>query len=313
MPRYSTASNAVLPSYDEILGSPQRLATRSARGPTWARPIRAGAPARSSSTRTTPTSCMRAAWPVECWKSTDAGASWTHDDRPADGQPRGGVAGLRSRRTRTSSTPARAKASFNGDAVRGAGIFKSTDDGRRRGTQLAVHQQRELLLHDGPGGEHAEHASASSRPRAPGVYRSKDGGATWTNLIGRNGRERLHRPGPAAQRRQRLRVRLVRHLRRRARSIGPPTTTRRPFTSVLETRRSGRAAPSPSRRRTESVLYVMSAQRTNGGGHGADSLHGMYRSTASGDPGSFTTQVDGTAAPADDPQTLNRQLADQSR
>jgi hypothetical protein len=79
------------------------------------------------------------------------------------------------------------------------------------------------------------------------------------------------------------------------------------FTSVLSLAGQGRSsiAVAPS---NQAIVYIMAAQRSNGGGPGAYGLHGIYRSTAHGDVGTFVTRRQGNVAPPDLASRINQLL-----
>ncbi|HTM30536.1 MAG TPA: putative Ig domain-containing protein, partial [Vicinamibacterales bacterium] len=88
------------------------------------------------------------------------------------------------------------------------------------------------------------------------------------------------------------------------RILDDDTATQEPiFSTAGQGRSSIAVAPS-----NEAIVYLLSAQATNGGGPGTHGLHGVYRSISNGDPGSFTTQRQGNVAPTTTAQRINQLL-----
>ena len=230
------------------------------------------------------------------WKSTDAGANWAPIDRPADEQHRRGDPGLRSaERQHDLRRHRRGLLQRRRHPRRG---HLQVD--RRRGhvEPARVHQQRQLLLHDEPGREPARQP-AHLRGHARRASSAPSTAARLDEPDQRDAGERLHRardagatapPGscsPPAAPSPRAPI---------YRAVDDDVST---FTSVFSLAGMGRSslAVAPSDRKRH--------LRDGGAGHaaaapGSHGLHGVYRSIANGDPGSFTTQMwNGTrSAPA---------------
>lgn len=303
MPRFSTASNARLTSFDSD--------QRSAIGPVaalgmWTNvgPSNQGGRTRALLVDPTSPNVMYAGGVAGgVWKSTDAGGSWTsvaplHMANVA-------VVTLAFDPLASSTLYAGTGELLAGDGRRGAGIFKSVDAGAT---------WNQLTATNTANFSYTMHILVSPRNRsrlfaatATGVWRSVDGGATWVNLIANpaGGCTELAvqkggasgyvfaacgtgaAPGAAIYR-----------------AVDADTS---PFVPILSVVGQGRSslAVAPS---SENVVYVMSAQGANLGGYGADGLLGVFRSTASGDPGTFTVQVDGTVAATTESQLIAQVL-----
>lgn len=187
---------------------------------------------------------------------------------------------------------------FNGDAVRGAGILKSVDGGETW-TQLPAtttpdfHYVQKLVVSKGNGSR----LYAATRT---GVFRSGDGGATWTRVI----------EGASVNGCMDLAIQTDRVLPYVFASCGTftqatvyrslDTAAGSPWTPVMSVPNQGRTslAIAPS---NQSVVYALAA--SNEAGNFLDGLLGVYRSTTSGSPGSFTARVTNAS-----PTLLNRVL-----
>lgn len=191
---------------------------------------------------------------------------------------------------------------FNGDAIRGAGIYKS-EDGGTTWSPLPV---------TAPGGALATSFQYVTQiivsPRAPqrvyattrvGFFRSNDGGATWAQVAGVSG------PNGCMDTQMQLK-RPVGYVFVACGTFGQSTVYRgldsasSTFTAVFSPAGAGRTslAIAPS---NESVVYALSASIVAGSYNSG--LLGVYRSTANGNSGSWTTQVSNTS-----PNKLNTLL-----
>jgi hypothetical protein len=186
---------------------------------------------------------------------------------------------------------------FNGDALRGAGIFKSTDAGASWTQLSSTNNSSFYYVQDivvSPRNPQRVYATTRA-----GLYRSIDGGATFTQLIngaGVNGCMDIA-----------MQVKRVTGFvfatcgtfttANIYRALDTNTST---FTSVFTTTGMGRTslAIAPS---NEDYIYALAAQYT--GGNFQDGMLGVFRSTANGNAGSWTTQVSNTS-----PTQLNRLL-----
>jgi hypothetical protein len=193
----------------------------------------------------------------------------------------------------------------NGDAIRGAGIFKSVDAGATW-IQLAstdtpdFHYVGKILVSP----RNPQRVWAATRT---GVWRSLNGGSTWTNTLisPSNGCTDM-----AIQERRAIGFVFASC----GRSSGQGTIWRAldsdsgTWTSVMSLPGQGRSsiAVAPS---NESIIYVVAAQRTAfvpGAGPGLGGLHGVYRSVNNGT--TFTTQRRGDVAFANTQAKINQLL-----
>ena len=289
MPRFSSATGAVLPSYDSAPGTP---AAPGAALSSWSNlgPGNQGGRTRALIINPSNNNIMYAGGVGGgVWKSTDAGANWLP---LADLQMSNiAVASLAFDPLNANTIYAgTGEGFFNGDAIRGAGIFKSTDAGVTW-NQLAstnnadFHYTMSLVVSP----RNTQRLFAATRT---GVFRSIDGGASWTSMFSAtavNGCTQvvMQVSGPSGFVFAACGT-FAQGTIQRATDDNVST-----FTSVFGLTGQGRSsiAVAPS---NESVVYVMASQATAGGGTGQHGLHGIYRSAANGDLGSFTTQVNGT-------------------
>ncbi|MBS1854786.1 MAG: hypothetical protein JST11_05440 [Acidobacteria bacterium] len=226
------------------------------------------------------------------WKSTNAGASWT---QLTDlGLPNLAVTNL----VFDPANPnviyaATGEGFFNADAVRGAGIFRSTDAGTTW-AQLPSTATSDFYyvnrLVTSPNTGMRLYAATRT-----GVFRSLDAGGSWTKVI----------DGRAVNGCMDVRVQPNRALAfvfaacgsfatdgiYRALDNNNTQTWTKVFTAVNMGRTSLAIAPS-----NPSVIYAMSAST---GGANANGLLGVYRSTSNGGSGTWTTQLDASVLPAE--------------
>ena len=245
---------------------------------------------------TTPTTMWIAGVAGGIWKSTDGGGTWTPkadllvniavnsmmlDPRNPDILYAGTGEGY-----------------FNGDAVRGAGILKSTDGGETW-AQLAsttttdFFYVQKIVMSKGS----SQRLYAATRT---GVFRSLDGGGAWTKVL----------DGTARNGCMDLAIQTDRALAMVFASCGTftqgaifralDTSGTQTWTSVFSPLNMGRTslALAPS---NQNIIYAMSS--SNASGTFLDGLLGVFRSTTSGSSGSWTTQVSNTS-----PTTLNTLL-----
>ncbi len=212
---------------------------------------------------------------------------------------------------------------FNADAVQGAGIFKSTDAGATW-TRLASTTTSDFFFVNDivVSNVNAQHLYAATRS---GVWRSLDGGATWAMIMnvptvagsatGVRGAMDLairtdqatdylfvaagtaFNPGEPASH-------VYRSTDAANASVVPTGTTASAgsFTDVYSEAGMGRTslAIAPS---NQNVIYAM-ADTSNSGNYNLGLL-GVFRSTSSGDAGSWTTQVRNTSANKQDTLLLS--------
>jgi hypothetical protein len=227
------------------------------------------------------------------WKSTNAGGSWSPKaDLLVNIAVNSLVLDPRNSNTLYAGT---GEGYFNGDGVRGAGILKSTDGGETW-TQLPsttspdFYYVQKIVISRGA----SQRIYAATRT---GVFRSSDGGATWGKVL----------DGSTVNGCMDLAIQTDRALANvfascgtftqgaiyRALDTGAATQT---WTSVHAPAGMGRTslALAPS---NQNIIYAMSASAS------ANNLLAVYRSTAGGAAGSWTTRVDNT-----NPTRLNRAL-----
>ena len=299
MPRYSSALGTAQPSYDQMPAAPGAALT------TWTSlgPSNQGGRTRALLIDPGNPNVMYAGGVAGgVWKSTDGGASWTPLAQLQMANL--AVASLAFDPTTTNTIYAgTGEGVFNADAIRGAGIFKSTDAGVSW-TQLAAtnnsnfHYVNSLLVSP----RNAQRLWAATRA---GLFRSIDGGASWTQLVngsGVNGCTQVATQLTGA----------TGFVFGACGNFAQGTVYRADdtdvstFASVLSNAGMGRSsiAVAPS---NPAVVYVMSASTTTGG-TGSHGLHAVYRSTSNGDLGSFVTRVDAKAAATTDQQRINQLL-----
>lgn len=195
---------------------------------------------------------------------------------------------------------------FNIDGVRGAGIFKTTDGGqtwsRLSGTATPdFHYVNDLVI--SPTNNRRIYAATQT-----GVWRSSDSGASWVRILIPAENETGGCFDLAIRTDQQTDYLFAavgflpsRVARRAAIYRNTDAADNNDWVSVLSNFGMGRTslAIAPS---NQNVIYALSwgfvddVQELNG-------LHGVFRSTASGDPGSWTTQTNDAA-----PVKLNRLL-----
>lgn len=241
------------------------------------------------------------------WKSTDGGSNWsTNTDLTFSNLA---VVSLAFQPGNSNVIYAGTGEGFgNADALRGAGIFKSEDAGATW-TQLASTNNANFFYVGSVivSPRNTQRVYAATRN---GLYRSLDAGATWTAVGGvlpSNGCTDM-----AMQTRRTTGYLFVSCGRTSSqgtiwRLLDSNTST---GASVMSLAGQGRSsiAIAPS---NESIVYILSAQRTAGvigAGPGLGGLHGVYRSVSNGSPGSFTTQRQGNTTIANTAQKINTLL-----
>ena len=242
------------------------------------------------------------------WKSTDAGANWTTTTDLALSNL--AVTTLAFQTGNTSIIYAgTGEGVGNGDAIRGAGIFKSTNAGATW-SQLAATNTTDFQyvgkIIVSPRNPQRLYAATRT-----GLWRSLNGGATWANSLGANS------PSNGCTDMAIQINRAIGYIYASCGRTGSQGTIWRAvdsdtggWTSVMSLAGQGRSsiAVSPS---NESIVYVASSQRTGGvvgAGPGLGGLHGIYRSTANGAVGTFTTQRAGNSAFVNTADKINKLL-----
>ncbi len=223
------------------------------------------------------------------WKTTDAGLTWsTNTDQMANLA----VVALAFDPLNPDVIYAGTGEGFgNFDAIRGAGIFKSTDAGASWSQIPATNNANfnfTMKIIVSPRNTQRIWAATGQ-----GVFRSIDGGASFSEVlnasaVGGCNDMAIQKSGAsgrvfAACGRTNLQGTIYR----------ADDTDASTLASIMSLTGQGRSslAIAPS---NEAVLYVMSSQRSAVGGPGQYGLHGIYRSIDNGD--NFTTQRLGTSA-----------------
>jgi photosystem II stability/assembly factor-like uncharacterized protein len=230
------------------------------------------------------------------WKSTNGGTSWTVLTDLLI--PNIAVTALAFQPNNTQVLYAgTGEGYFNGDAIRGAGIFISPDGGTTW-TQLASTNNtnfqyvQDIVVSP----RNTQRIYATTRA---GLYRSNDGGATWTQLVN----------GAAVNGCMDIAMQVNRITGFVFASCGTFAqatiyraldTNTSSFAAVFTTANMGRTslAIAPS---NEDYIYAMAA--SIGAGNYEDGLLGVFRSTSNGGSGTWTTQVSNT-----NPNVLNTLL-----
>ncbi len=292
MPRYSTATGSVLPSADSnpsipappggALGAWSPLGPSNQGGRTRALLIHP----------TVPTTMYAGGVAGGVWRTTDGGGNWT----PLSDLAMANLAVVSLAFDPTNPNTIYAgtgEGFFNADAIRGAGIFRSTNAGATWSQLPATNTSNFFYVNSlvvSP--RNSLRMFAATRT---GLFRSIDGGNAWTSLVSAtavNGCTQvvMQVSGPSG------------FVFASCGNFAQGTVYRVPDddvsapSSVLSLASMGRSsiAIAPS---NQAVVYVMAAQGTAAGGPGLHGLHGIYRSTSNGDLGSFSTQVNGTVGP----------------
>ncbi len=241
------------------------------------------------------------------WKSTDSGANWTTNTDLA-------LTNLAV--TTLAFQPGNSSVIYagtgeglgNADAIRGAGIFKSTDAGATW-TLLSSTSNTNFLFVGKilVSPRNPQRVYAATRT---GLFRSLNGGTTFSQVASvspSNGCTDM-----AIQEKRAIGFVFVSCGRTGSqgtiwRATDADAST---YINIMSLAGQGRSsiAVAPS---NESIVYVVSAQRTGGvtgTGPGLGGLHGVYRSVANGNPGTFTTQRQGNVAFASTAAKINQLL-----
>jgi uncharacterized repeat protein (TIGR01451 family) len=331
MQRYSTAKGELLPSEAETgAGDTELLSSRAnAKGFTPDAALSAGSTSGVLGTwqplgpgnvggRTraiiidpvTPNTMYAAGVAGGVWKSTDAGANWAALD---DFMANIAVTSLAFEPGNSSVIYAgTGEGYFNGDAVRGAGIFKSTDAGATW-TRLASTNTSDFFYVQKivvGSGANSQHVYAATRT---GVWRSLDGGANWTEVIVSNAANGANGAMDLAIRTDQstdyvfaaVGTLAQSHIWRNTDAGGSGAWVD-VYTETAMERTALAIAPS-----NQSVIYAMAASNTATPVNGVnyqDGLLAVFRSTSSGDAGSWTTQVRNNSANKQDTLLLSNPI-----
>ena len=230
------------------------------------------------------------------WKTTDGGSTWTPKaDLLINIAVNSMLLDPRDPNTLYAGT---GEGFFNGDGVRGAGILKSIDGGETWSqlpstTGSDFFYVQKIVMSRGS----SQRLYAATRT---GVFRSTDGGGSWAKVLN----------GTAVNGCMDLAIQTDRALAMVFAACGTfvqgaiyralDTSGTQTWTSVHAPAGMGRTslALAPS---NQNIVYAMSASIV--AGNFQDGLLGVYRSAASGAPGTWTTQVTNAS-----PVVLNRLL-----
>lgn len=246
------------------------------------------------------------------WKTTNAGAAWT----PLNDFLANIAVSCMAFDPSDSSTiyAGTGEGFFNADGVRGAGIFKTTDAGAHW-TRLAATASgsnfffiTDIVVSPANG----QHVYAATRT---GVWRSLDGGTSWTQVIVSNVGNGANGAMDLVMRTDQATDYIfaavgsfsTSHIFRNT-DAGGNGTWQDVYTEPAMGRTSLAIAPS-----NQNVIYAMSSCISCGpgtntnfpGANYTDGLLGVFRSTASGDSGSWTTQVRNNSANLQDTLLLS--------
>jgi hypothetical protein len=237
------------------------------------------------------------------WKTTNAGGSWTPlNDFLANIAVTVLAIDPSDHSTLYAGT---GEGYFNADGVRGAGIFKTTDAGAHwmRLASTASNASFFFINDIVVSPANAQHVYTATRT---GVWRSLDGGANWTQVIvsnlanGANGAmDLVMRSDQATDYIYAAVGTFSRSHIFRNTDAGGSGTWVDVFSDPVGGRTSLAIAPS-----NQNVIYAMAACISCGAGTNpnfptanyTDGLLGVFRSTSSGDAGSWTTQVRNNSA-----------------
>ncbi|MEJ6003925.1 hypothetical protein WG899_00060 [Paucibacter sp. AS339] len=291
-PTYSTRQNRIMQVGREAAAAPgSALGTWTSLGPS----NQGGRTRQLLIDPTNPSVMYAASVGGGVWKSLNAGADWNQLTDLV--LPNIAVASL----AMDPSNPqvlyaGTGEGFFNGDAIRGTGIYKSTDGGATWTALTASVPPAGVL------GDFSYVTQIVVSPRSPnrvyattrtGLFRSNDGGTSWTKLINASGVNGCQDVVLQAKRAVGYvfaacgtfaQASIYRGLDSTASSFTPV------FTATNMGRTSLAIAPS-----NENYIYALSSNRSSYG------MLGVFRSTTSGASGSWTTQVS-----ASDPNPVNR-------
>jgi len=246
------------------------------------------------------------------WKTTNAGNSWT----PLNDFLANIAVTVMAFDPSNSNTiyAGTGEGFFNADGVRGAGIFKSTDAGATWTRLSATASNADFFFVNDivVSPSNGQHVYAATRS---GVLRSLDGGSTWTLVLvsnvanGANGAmDLVMRTDQATDYIYAAVGTFARsHIFRNTDAAGSGTW-QDVFSDVNQGRTSLAIAPS-----NQNIIYALATCNACGAGTNpnfptlsyTDGLLGVFRSTSSGDAGSWTTQMRNNSATLQDTLLLS--------
>ncbi len=300
MNRYSTATNSIMPSLKNSpinINAPAggTLGTWSPLGPT-----NQGGRTRQLLINPTNASIMyAAAVGGGVWKTTDGGANWVPMTDLAI--PNIAVTALVFDPSNYNKIYAgTGEGFFNGDALRGAGIFVTLDAGSTWSRLASTDNTNfQYVMDIVVSPRNPQRVYAATRT---GVFRSNDGGGSWTSVAtGTNGCSDLALQMNRSIAYVYASCGLFTTTGDVKRALdGPNTSFTQVFTTANMSRSSLAIAPS-----NESTIYILASNgAANAYQHG---VLGVYRSTANGAAGTWTTQMSNNLSTVD-PVPLNNVL-----
>jgi photosystem II stability/assembly factor-like uncharacterized protein len=213
------------------------------------------------------------------WKTTDGGRTWVPLD---DLLPNLAVCALAmDPRNPDVIYAGTGEGYFNVDAVRGAGIFMTTDGGRTWTHLASTRNENFYYVNDiviSPNDSRRIYAATRT-----GVWRSRDGGQSWTRILARGGRDGCLDLALRTDRTTDYLFASCGNFSRAAVYRNMRAEGGGSWTLVLSEPDMGRTslALAPS---DQNVVYALAASLRDGPFRYG--LHAVYRSTRSGDPGS---------------------------
>jgi photosystem II stability/assembly factor-like uncharacterized protein len=218
------------------------------------------------------------------WKTTDGGRTWVPLD---DLLPNLAVCALAmDPRNPDVIYAGTGEGYFNVDAVRGAGIFMTTDGGRTWTHLASTRNENFYYVNDiviSPNDSRRIYAATRT-----GVWRSRDGGQSWTRILARGGRDGCLDLALRTDRTTDYLFASCGNFSRAAVYRNMRAEGGGSWTLVLSEPDMGRTslALAPS---DQNVVYALAASLRDGPFRYG--LHAVYRSTRSGDPGSWIARV----------------------
>jgi uncharacterized protein (TIGR03437 family) len=287
MPQYSSADGLSLPSRAQMknIAAPEQLGAWTPLGPG-----NIGGRTRALLIHPTNPSTMYAAGVAGgVWRTTDGGASWAP---LADLIANIAVNSLAMDPSNPNVIYAgTGEGYFNGDGVRGAGIFKTTDGGtswtRLAGTTTTdFHYVNDIVV--SPANSQRVYAATRA-----GVWRSLDGGANWTRALTTSVMGGCTDLAARTDQTTDYLFAACGNFQQATVFRNTNAAVSGPWTAVLIDPGMGRTslAIAPS---NQNIVYALSASVTPGPYE--DGLHAVFRSTSSGDLNSWTAQVRNTNA-----------------